>query len=171
MYEETWLEWVTLAADPVNGPDMIDTCDLFLTHAWRYHDDWNRMVDALNAHGVRTWRNFSLPWYDPALDPRAPEGGQIVRRQLETQIIPCHAVVFLSGVHEQLGARKWVELEVEMAHRHSKPIIAVPAWGTTELPQEVRDMADVVVPWDGAAVMLAARTLRQRTPAAITAKT
>jgi len=120
------------------------------------------MVEVLNMQGIRSWRNFSLPWYDPALDPRTPEGGQIVRRQLETQIIPAHAVVLLSGVYEQLGSRKWVVIEIEMARRHGKPIIAIPAWGATEPLPEVHELADTVLPWDGSAVIAAAHDLRQR---------
>ena len=149
---------------------MSSTCDLFLTHAWRYHDDWKRMVEVLNAEGVRAWRNFSLPWDDPALDPRRPEGGQVVRGQLETQIIPCHAVVLLSGVYDQPASKKWVEMEIEMARRHAKPIIAVPSWGATEVSPDVRRLADVVAPWDGAVVM--AETARLRSlPAASLSKT
>ena len=59
------------------------TIDIFITHAWRYHQDWKNLVDLLNSHAHRGWRNFSLPWYDPALDPRTEKGGQIVRRHLE----------------------------------------------------------------------------------------
>ncbi len=141
---------------------MTETCDLFLTHAWRYHEDWKHMIDVLNTQGVRTWRNFSLPWYDPALDPRTPEGGEIVRRNLESQIIPSDAVVLLSGVYEQVGCRKWVDMEVDMARRHGKLIIAVPAIGATQPSAEVRALADVVMGWDGAAIIVAAREFKAR---------
>lgn len=141
-----------------------DTCDLFLTHAWRYHEDWKQMVQLLNAHGLRSWRNFSLPWYDPALDPRTPEGGQIVCRHLETQIIPCDAVLLLAGVYEQIGCRKWVDMEVTMARRHRKPIIAIPAIGAAEPSAEVMALADTSAAWDAAAIM--ALTRQHKRPAA-----
>jgi hypothetical protein len=120
------------------------------------------MIDVLNTQGVRTWRNFSLPWYDPALDPRTPEGGEIVRRNLESQIIPCDAVVLLSGVYEQVGCRKWVDMEIDMARRHLKLVIAIPAIGATEPSAEVRALADVVMGWDGAAIIVAARERKAR---------
>ncbi len=82
----------------------LHTYDLFITHAWRYHDDWKHLVDLLNAHDVRAWRNFSLPWYDPALDPRTEAGGKVVRWNLETQIIPVRAVVLLSSLLSEPGA-------------------------------------------------------------------
>jgi len=138
---------------------MIQTCDLFLTHAWRYHDDWTHMVNELNTQGVRSWRNFSLPWYDPALDPRTEEGGKVVRWNLETQIIPCHAVLLLAGVFRQLGCRKWVGMEIEMARRHAKPVIAVPAWGSQDIPSDVSELADTEAGWDGGAIMTLSRAL------------
>lgn len=132
------------------------TLDLFLTHAWRYHGDWQRMVDMLNAD-LHSWRNFSLPWYDPALDVRTPEGSRAVRWQLETQIIPCHAVILLGGVHEQPSSRKWVEFEIELARKHRKPVIAVPSSETALLAPETRALADATAEWTLDSVFAAAR--------------
>ncbi len=147
--------------------------DIFITHAWRYHDDWLRLVDLLNAtcpplgtrlNGEarsnrsgpsRTWRNFSLPWYDPALDPRTERGGKAVRWNLESQIIPVQAVVLLASVLSEPGTRKWLDFELDMARKHRKLIIALPPWGETEVPGEVRQAADTIVPWDAEAILAA----------------
>jgi hypothetical protein len=145
----------------------IKTYDLFITHAWRYHDDWKRLVNLLNAHNVRAWRNFSLPWYDPALDPRTEEGGKLVRWHLETQIIPAQAVVLLSSVLSEPGTRKWLDLELAMARKHGKPVIAIPAWGETEVPPEVRATADTAVGWDAAALLAAVDQAAHRPAAGI----
>jgi len=131
------------------------TLDLFVTHAWRYHDDWKRAVDMLNAFGLHRWRNFSLPWYDPALDPRTEKGGHIVRWNLESQIIPAHAVILLTSVLEEPGCRKWLDFELEMARKHSKPVFALPGWGKTEIAAAVRERVHEVVAWDAAALMTA----------------
>lgn len=131
------------------------THDIFIVHAWRYHPDWKRMVDLLNAEGVRTWRNFSLPWYDPALDPRTEKGGKTVRWNLESQIIPVHAVLLLAGVWREPGTHKWLEYELEMARKHAKPVFAVPAWGEAEVADEIRSRADAIVDWKPRAVFTA----------------
>jgi hypothetical protein len=130
-------------------------CDLFIVHAWRYHPDWKRMVDLLNAYAVRRWRNFSLPWYDPALDPRTPEGGRIVRWNLESQIIPAHAVLFLAGVWREPGTHKWLDFELDMARKHQKPVLAVPAWGEELIPDDLGSRVDIVVGWDAATIFQA----------------
>ena len=142
------------------------TYDLFITHAWRYHDDWKRLVNLLNAHDVRAWRNFSLPWYDPALDPRTEAGGKVVRWHLEVQIIPAQAVVLLSSVLSEPGTRKWLDFELETARKHHKPVLALSAWNDPGVAEEVRTRADAVVGWDPAE-LLAAVQERRRNPGAI----
>lgn len=127
--------------------------DLFITHAWRYHEDWKRMVELLNTNGLRSWRNFSLPWFDPALNPHTEEGRRVVRWNLETQIIPSKAVILLTSVFQQTGSRKWLDIEIEMARKHRKPIIAVPSWGEHQVPDDVAAVADRVVDWDLAALL------------------
>jgi hypothetical protein len=129
------------------------TADIFITHAWRYHVDWKHLVDLLNAHDCRGWRNFSLPWYDPALDPRTDEGGAVVRWNLESQIIPVHAVILLDSVLTEPGTRKWLEFELEMAAKHDKPVLALPAWGENEVTAKVRERADAVLAWDAPAIL------------------
>lgn len=124
------------------------TRDLFISHAWRYHDDWSRLSALLDAHDPYAWRNFSLPWFDPALNPATHSGGETLRWSLESQIIPAHAMILLSSVFAQQGSRKWIDFEVAMARKHSKPILALPVWGEPEVPSEVADIADVVAAWD-----------------------
>ena len=129
------------------------TVDLFITHAWRYHPDWKRAVDLLNVYDRRAWRNFSLPWYDPALDPRTEKGGQMIRWQLEAQIIPVHAVLLLASVLAEPGTRKWLDFELEMARKHQKPILVLPTWGGTTVANEIKAQADAIVAWDARSIL------------------
>jgi hypothetical protein len=129
-----------------------DTYDVFITHAWRYHDDWNRVSSILDNVAGFKWRNFSVPWYDPAMDPNTQVGGEFVRNWLESQILPCHAVLFLDSVYAVRSARKWLDTEVEMARAAGKPIIALPAFGASGVGVTVALMVDAVVPWDGGVV-------------------
>jgi len=60
--------------------------DLFITHAWHYHEHWVRLSELLDAEPGLSWRNFSVSWHDPAMDPNTEVGGQFVRGWLQTQI-------------------------------------------------------------------------------------
>jgi hypothetical protein len=131
------------------------TYDIFITHAWRYHEDWSRISEMLdNLPGI-AWRNFSLPWHDPAMDPNSEVGGKFIRDFLETQIIPARGVVFLSGVYKVNSARRWLDLELEMARKHNKPVIGLPAIGEPEVPENLRGLCDRTVIWDAMAVIAA----------------
>ena len=129
--------------------------DLFITHAWRYHDDWTRLAEMLDARAGLAWRNFSLPWHDPAMDPNSPVGGKFIRDFLETQIIPVHGVILLSGVYAIRSARRWLDLEIELARRHGKPIVGVPALDGSPVPAEVGAVCDATVGWDAGEVISA----------------
>ena len=123
------------------------TYDLFVTHAWRYHHDWTKICELLDNSPGLAWRNFSLPWHDPAMNPNSPVGGAFIRNFLETQIIPVHGVVFLSGVYAIKSAQGWLELEIELARKHNKPVIAIPALGETAVADEIRALCDKTAGW------------------------
>ena len=124
--------------------------DIFVTHAWRYHEDWTKFSELMDKISRVAWRNFSLPWHDPAMSPNTEVGGRFIRTCLESQIIPVHVVVLLAGVYEIRSARRWVDTEVEMARKHNKPIIGLPALNKETVPEEVRAMCDANSVWDGA---------------------
>lgn len=134
--------------------------DLFITHAWRYHEDWTRVSEMLDKLPGLAWRNFSLPWHDPAMDPNSEIGGKFIRDFLETQIIPVHGVVLLAGVYKVKSARRWLDMEIEMARKHDKPIIGMPAIGETTVPDEVKVLCDATVGWDANTLVAALDEVR-----------
>jgi hypothetical protein len=113
---------------------MVPPIDLFLTHAWRDHVDWFEMTRLLDASGTGVWRNFSLPWYDPALNPGTALGAKLIREVLEKQVMPVRAVIVLRGVYAVPSARKWVDMEMDFARTYGKPIISVPPLTTVADP-------------------------------------
>jgi len=135
------------------------TYDIFITHAWRYHDDWTRVGALLDRCAGLSWRNFSVPWYDPAMDPNTEIGARFIRRWLESQIIPVAVVVFLGSVYAVKSARKWLEMEVEMARRHNKPILGMPSFGETQLSSEAKALVDATSLWTEDAIAAAIRRM------------
>lgn len=125
-----------------------DLYDIFISHSWRYHDDWIKMGELFDQAEDIHWRNFSVPWHDPAMNPNSEVGGNFIRNWLESQIIPVHGFILLNSVYEQKSSRKWVEMEVEMARKHQKPIVSVPTFGEETVSPEVREMSDNVASWD-----------------------
>jgi len=122
--------------------------DIFLTHAWRFHDDWSKFSELMDKTPGIGWRNFSLPWHDPAMNANTEVGGRFIRDFLESQIIPVHCVVLLAGVYAINSARHWFDMEVEMARKHNKPLIGIPAIGEKVVPDEVKSLCDACCEWD-----------------------
>jgi hypothetical protein len=127
--------------------------DIFITHAWRYHDDWVRVSNLFDAEKSIKWRNFSVPWYDPALDPNTELGARAVRAWLDGQIRPVIGTVLLDSVYAVKSTRKWLELEVEISHGHGKPVVVIPAYGATAISDEARALADGAAAWDALGIV------------------
>ena len=43
----------------------LKTYDVFISHAWKYSDDYDRIVEFLNKAPNFKWRNYSVPRHDP----------------------------------------------------------------------------------------------------------
>ena len=134
--------------------------DIFITHAWRYHEDWSKACTLLNQVQDFKWRNFSLPWHDPAMDTNSEVGKKFIYDALETQIIPVHGVILLAGVYAINSARRWLDLEIEFARKHGKPIIGLPAIGETDLSLSARALCDRSATWDAASLVELLREVR-----------
>ena len=137
--------------------------DLFVTHAWRFHEDWTKFTEFMDQIPGILWRNFSLPWHDPAISPNTEVGGRFIRSSLESQIIPVHVVVLLAGVYAIRSARLWVDMEVEMAKKHNKPIIAMPAINKDSIPDELVTLCDASSGWDAARLIATIDEVRSLT--------
>lgn len=122
--------------------------DIFISHAWRFHGDYQKLIDLLDEHANLKVRNFGLPWYDPALNIHTEEGGNTLRELLRNQIIPAQVFVLLSSVFANKGARKWVDFELEYAKQLAKPVVALPNFGEDEVPLEVCEYSDRQASWE-----------------------
>lgn len=129
------------------------TYDIFVTHAWRYHEDWTRLSTMLDNEEGLKWRNFSVPWYDPALDPNTEIGSRHVREWLEGQIRPVVGVVLLDSVYAVKSARKWLDLEVELARKLDKTVLGLPTFGQCDMSDEATAIVDRIVEWNGESIV------------------
>ena len=100
------------------------TYNLFISHSWTYGDAYDRLVDMLNAKPYFSYKNYSVPKYDPihnvSNDYQLKEA---IRRQMQ----PASCILILAGVYSTYS--KWINIEIELAQSMGKKIIAIEPWG------------------------------------------
>lgn len=123
---------------------------LFISHAWKYGEDYNRMVELLDNYPYFNWTNYSVPEHDPIAT------GVSLTEALKNQIRPVNAVIIIAGMYAAYSS--WIEFEVNFAKLINKPIIVVKPWGQERIPQYLQDNATTIVGWNTSSIVTAIRT-------------
>jgi hypothetical protein len=148
---------INLFANPYIAPPP-RTYSLFVSHAWRYSDEYRRFVALLKQQGF-SWKNLSVPQTDPiAPNPALKRSIRRLMRELEARISESDCLLVLSGMY--CAHSDWIQSEIEAAQDHGKPIIAVVPFGQERVPQEVQNAADDnIVGWRAEKIVEAVRRL------------
>ncbi len=121
--------------------------DVFITHAWRYHEDWLNVCEIIDNYNKVEFRNFSVPWHDPGIDLHSKIGINFIEKGLKSQIYPAHVFILLNSVYEIRNAKKWIELEVKYAQEFNIPIIGLPNSVDGNIDKYIKSHSDVVISW------------------------
>jgi len=133
----------------------LKTYDLFISHAWKYGGEYDRLVDLLNKAPYFRWRNYSCPKHDPAIDPDSEAGKIKLIQELRNQIRPVNCVIILSGMY--VAYSYWIQKEINIAVEYNKPIIGVRPWGAQRVPTAVQQVANEIVGWNTDSIVNAIR--------------
>lgn len=95
--------------------------DIFISHAWRFHEEWKSLVNILDDINEIEWRNFSVPWHDPALRPTNEIGMTSITNTLKAQIIPCNVCFFITDLYLHKSNSKWLDLAKKFAYEYKIP--------------------------------------------------
>ncbi len=134
----------------------LKTYDLFISHAWKYGEDYRRVVNLLDSASNFHYRNYSAPQEKPLLiagnDVR---NAAEIRSAIIQKIKPVHCVLIISGMY--YNNRQWMQFEIDTAKKFNKPIIAIRPWGAVRMPTEVQNAADKTVSWNTSSIVDAIR--------------
>lgn len=133
------------------------TYSLFISHSWRYADQYCRLVDLLQARPYFAFKDHSVPPDDPIHNAR---NDAQLRQAIYNHMMGCHAVLILAGVYATYS--KWINIEIDLAEggfSYAKPIIAIRPWGNERISDRVRQAADRIVGWNTESVVTAIRDL------------
>ena len=129
----------------------LKTYDVFISHAWNYHEDYFRVVRFLNDALYFTWRNYSVPEHDP-VDGNST---RMLKEALKRQMRPANIVLILAGMYATHSG--WIDFEIEFSLQINKPMIGIRPWGQQRVPKIVSDNVDVMVGWQTDSIISAIR--------------
>lgn len=135
----------------------LKTYDLFISHAWKYNEDYYRIEKFLNEAPYLVWRNYSVPVHDPLVDPNTAVGKAKLKGMIDNQIRPVNCVIILAGMYA--AHSEWIDYEIEKAYATSKPILGVLPWGQERVPQKIQTYATQLVGWNTNSIVTAIRSI------------
>lgn len=128
------------------------TYNLFISHSWTYGDEYDRLVDMLNAKPYFSYKNYSVPKYNPihnvSNDYQLKEA---IRRQMQ----PASCILILAGVYSTYS--RWINIEIELAQSMGKKIVAIEPWGAERTSSKVKSAAHSIVRWNTDSIINAIR--------------
>ncbi len=128
---------------------------LFISHAWSYSDDYQRLSRMLNEATNFQWRNYSVP------EAKGFNGLSTIqlKDQIRLQIGNSQCVVILGGMYAKHSG--WIQFEINTATQLNKPILAVMPWAGERMPVAVQNAATKIVNWNSSSII---DGIRQITP-------
>lgn len=129
----------------------LKTRNSFISHAWSYAADYEKIVEWLKDGANFSWKNFSVPNHD-ALPDKTTAG---LKAGLTKQIAPAQGVIIIAGMYA--AHSYWIDYEIDEAVRMGKVIIGVEPWGQERIPVKIQNTAKVMVGWNSQSVIDAVR--------------
>lgn len=126
---------------------------LFISHAWRYSDGYERAIRFLNDANHFEWTNYSVPESKAFAGLSSEQLGE----QMKSQIRPVQCVVVLAGMY--VNHSGWIQYEIDFAKLLGKPILGIVPWGQERTPIAVQQAATKMVNWNSASIVAGIREI------------
>lgn len=124
---------------------LLKSYDLFISHAWRYSQDYLTLSKNLRDYPNFKSRNYSVPEHDPLIDPNTRIGRNRLIELLDNQIRPVNIVLIISGMYASHSF--WMEKEIEIANSYNKPIIGIKPRNQQRVPIIIQNSSREMVGW------------------------
>lgn len=115
---------------------------LFISHSWKYPEAYQGITSMLQK-GEIAYYNHSVPKDDPI---HTNGTDKQLYDAIEAKIKGCSCIIILAGVYSSYS--KWINIEIELAKKYNKPIIAVEPWASEKTSTIVKINATRIVGWN-----------------------
>lgn len=135
-------------------PDL-KTYDIFISHAWKYGEAYDRLIALLDNAPNFYYRNYSAPEDKPLIPSHMSVLDTTIRNRINIKINCANCVLVISGMYAQYS--NWMQVEIEIALELDKPIIGIKPFGGQQIPRTVYNATDAVVGWNTPSIVDAIR--------------
>lgn len=130
---------------------------IFISRAWKYGDEYSRIVSMLDNAPYFSYYNYSAPQEKPLQLSSACATDAEIGRAITAKIKNAQVVLVIGGMYNLY--HKWMQYEADEALRMGKPIIAIMPRGGVYMPVELQAKATTQVGWSSVSIVNAIRTL------------
>ena len=130
---------------------------IFISHAWKYGEEYMRLVQLLDQAPNFSYYNYSAPKERPLELTSEWASKSEIQRAISNKIGKAQIELVLGGMYADY--HDWMQYEVDEAKRMGKPILLIKPWGQTMIPRYLQDVADDIVGWNTDSIVSAIRRL------------
>lgn len=131
--------------------------NIFISHSWQYSDTYNQLINLLDNSAYFSFKNYSVPKDDPLTIRNKTYYESELENKIEQQMRPCSVVLILAGVYSSYSES--IDMEIKIANRLNKPIIAIEPYGSQRTSFVVKNNAKKVVSWNSSSIINAIKEL------------
>ena len=96
---------------------------IFVSHAWKYNDDYYRLIQYLDAAPNFLYANYSVPEHDPV----DADNNKRLAEELRQQIRPVEVVIILGGMYAAYS--NWIQFDFKMPGHNPSPLGGIASAG------------------------------------------
>ena len=133
----------------------LKTYDLFISHAWKYGDEYDRLIKLLDSAPNFSYRNYSAPQDKPLILSTTSVKDSTIRNKIKDKIRPVNCVLIISGMYAQHS--DWMQAEIDISKELSKPMIGITPHGGERSPTNVVLVTKIDVGWSTQSIVDAIR--------------
>ncbi|GAB2021555.1 hypothetical protein RyT2_06290 [Pseudolactococcus yaeyamensis] len=126
--------------------------NIFISHSWKYSDDYNKLKQLLENRGNFNFSDYSVSEENPLPTTNDTQ----LRTQLDNRIRNASIVIISAGVYAT--SSKWINEEIKIAKKYGKPILAIKPYGNINTSR-LTDDANETVNWNTESIVNAIRRL------------
>ncbi|MCD8633866.1 TIR domain-containing protein, partial [Clostridioides difficile] len=119
---------------------------VFISHAWKYGNDYDRLINLLNNANNFSYYNYSAPKEKPLFPDGTPFSNSDIAKKITDKISPSQITIVISGMYVQY--KDWIKYEIDESIRIGKPILGIRPYGNSNIPTYVSDNANKIVNWN-----------------------